>query len=91
MKNSGDRSIRNFSSLRLTGCIETFSFQGLNQLNSNSKFRFRAHFFYFTKMIPRKSWYKTYNAELLAIYQAFKSQRNYQKGYKYKIFCTYPS
>ena len=42
--------------------------------------------FYLQKMIPAKTRYKTYNNELLAIIEAFKTWRHYLKGCKYKIF-----
>ncbi len=37
-------------------------------------------------MIPTETWYKTYNQELLAIVEAFKTWRYYLKGCKYEIF-----
>ena len=37
------------------------------------------------KMILAKTWYKTHNAELLAIIEAFKTWRHYLEGRKYKV------
>ena len=42
--------------------------------------------YYSRKMILAKTWYKTYNGELLIIVEAFKTWRHYLKGCKYKIF-----
>lgn len=36
-------------------------------------------------MIPARTRYKTYDQELLVIIEAFKIQRYYLKGYKYKV------
>ena len=38
------------------------------------------------KMIPAKTRYKTYNAELLAIVEVFKTWRHYLESCKYKVF-----
>lgn len=42
-------------------------------------------------MIPVKTWYKTYNAEILAIVETFKTWWHYLKSCKYKklIFINY--
>ena len=37
------------------------------------------------KMISAKTWYKTHNAELLAIVEAFKTWRHYLEGCKHKV------
>ena len=37
------------------------------------------------KMIPAESWYKTQDAELLAIVEAFKIWRHYLEGCKHKV------
>ena len=42
--------------------------------------------FFFKKMIPIETWYKTYNGELLAIVEAFKTWRHYLKGSKHEVF-----
>lgn len=36
-------------------------------------------------MIAAKTQYKTYDTELLAIVEAFKTWKHYQKDYKHKI------
>ena len=66
----------------------------LRQLSSNwidpngsilSKFDFsQQHLiaYFFRKMIPAETQYKTYNAELLAIVEAFKTWRHYLKSCK---------
>ena len=36
-------------------------------------------------MIPAKTWYETYNAELLAIVEAFKTWRHYLEGCKHEV------
>lgn len=36
-------------------------------------------------MIPIETQYKTHDAELLAIVEAFKTWRHYLKGYKHKV------
>ena len=41
--------------------------------------------YYLTKMILIETWYKTHNAELLAIVEAFKSWPHYLEGCKHKI------
>ncbi len=42
--------------------------------------------FFSQKMISAKTWYKTYDQELLAIVEAFKTWRHYLEGCKYEIF-----
>lgn len=42
--------------------------------------------FFFEKMIPVKTNYKTHDQELLAIIKAFKTWRYYFKDCKYKVF-----
>ena len=37
------------------------------------------------KIIPAEIWYKTHNAELLVIVEAFKTWRHYLEGWKHKI------
>ena len=37
-------------------------------------------------MIIAKTWYKTHNAELLAIVKVFKTWHHYLEGYKQEIF-----
>ena len=36
-------------------------------------------------MIPAETWYETYNGELLAIVEAFKTWMHYLEGCKHKI------
>ena len=42
--------------------------------------------FYLQKMIPAKTWYKTYDGEFLAIIDAFKTWRHYLEDCKHKVF-----
>ena len=37
------------------------------------------------KMFPAETWYKTHNAELLAIIEAFKTSRHYLEGCKHEV------
>ena len=37
-------------------------------------------------MIPGETQYKTHNVKLLAIVEAFKTWRHYQKDYKHEVF-----
>lgn len=57
----------------------------LNQLILNSG-QWHLMPFFSRKMILAKTRYKTYNGELLAIVEAFKTWRHYLKGCKYKVF-----
>ena len=41
--------------------------------------------FFFRKMIPTETWYKTHNSKLLAIVKAFKIWRHFLEGCKYKV------
>ena len=41
--------------------------------------------FFLRKMIPAETWYETYNGELLAIIEVFKTWRHYLKGCKHKM------
>ena len=41
--------------------------------------------FFSRKMIPAEIWYKTYDGELLAIVEAFKTWRHYLKGCKHEV------
>ena len=41
--------------------------------------------YFFRKMMPAESRYKTHDAELLAIVEAFKTWRHYLKGCKYEV------
>ena len=42
--------------------------------------------FFFQKMVLAKTRYKTYNSELLAIVEDFKTWKHYLEGFQYKIF-----
>ena len=42
--------------------------------------------FFFQIMISVETWYKTYDQELLAIVEAFKTWRHYLESCKYKVF-----
>ncbi len=41
--------------------------------------------FFSKKIIPTETWYKTYNGELLAIIEAFKTWKHYLKGCKHEV------
>lgn len=41
--------------------------------------------YYLRKIIPAKTWYKTFNNKVLVIVKAFKTWRHYLKGCKYKV------
>lgn len=41
--------------------------------------------FFSQKMILTKTKYKTYNGELLAIVELFRTWKHYLEGYKYKV------
>ena len=41
--------------------------------------------FFFRKMIPAETWYKTHDGELLAIVEAFQTWRHYLKSYKHDV------
>ena len=42
--------------------------------------------FFFRKIIPAETWYKTHDDKLLAIVEAFKTWCHYLEGYKHKVF-----
>ena len=42
--------------------------------------------YFIKKMIVAKTCYETYNSELLAIVEAFKTWRYYLEGYKHEVF-----
>ena len=42
--------------------------------------------YFFRKMIPTETQYKTHDAQLLAIVEAFKTWRHYLEGCKHKVF-----
>ncbi len=42
--------------------------------------------FFSQKMISAETWYKTYDQELLAIVEAFKTWSHYLEDCKYKVF-----
>lgn len=57
-----------------------------DSFSSNSKIgQWYSVAFFFQKMIPTKTWYKTHNQELLTIVEAFKTWCHYLEGCKYEI------
>ena len=58
----------------------------LSQLASDNLGWWNPIAFYSQKIIPAKTWYKTYNGKLLAIVKAFKTWQHYLEGCKYKVF-----
>ena len=57
-----------------------------SQLTSDNLDQWHPIAFYSQKIIPVKIRYKTYNSELLAIIEAFKTWRHHLKDYKHKVF-----
>ena len=57
----------------------------LSQLILNNLGQWHPVAFYSWKMISAKTWYKTYNGELLAIVEAFKTWRHFLKDCKQKV------
>ena len=55
----------------------------LSQLTDLGRWHLVAY--YFRKMIPAKTWYKTHDGELLAIVEAFKTWRHYLEGCKHEV------
>ena len=41
--------------------------------------------FFSRKMIPVETWYKTYNGDLLAIVETFKTWRHYLESFKHEV------
>ena len=56
----------------------------LSQL-TNDLSRWHPVAYFLRKMIPAKTWYKTYNNKLLAIVEAFKIWRHYLKSCKHEV------
>ena len=56
-----------------------------NQLTLNDLDQWHLVAFFFRKMIPAKTRYKTNNRELLAIVKMFKTWRHYLKSYKHEV------
>ena len=56
-----------------------------NQLISDDLSQWHPVAFFFRKMIPAETWYKTHNGKLLAIVEAFKTWRHYLKGCKHEV------
>ena len=42
--------------------------------------------FFFRKIIPTETWYKTHNGKFLAIVKVFKTWRHYLEGCKHEVF-----
>ena len=57
----------------------------LSQLTLHNLSQWHPVAFYSQKMILTKSWYKTHDAELLAIVEAFKTWGHYLEGCKHKV------
>ena len=57
----------------------------LSQLTLDDLGRWHLVAYYSHKVIPAKTWYKTYNGELLAIVEVFKTWRDYLKDCKHKV------
>ncbi len=60
--------------------------ENLNPISSKSEIgQWHLVAFFSRKMIPPKIQYKTYDQELLAIVEVFKTWRHYLEGCKYEI------
>ena len=57
----------------------------LNDLNKSDFSQWYSVVYFFRKMIPAKTQYETYDAELLAIVEVFKTWCYYSKGCKHKV------
>ncbi len=57
----------------------------LSQLTSDNSGQWHPVAFFSKKMIPAETRYETYNGELLAIIEAFKSWRHYLEGCKHEV------
>ena len=57
----------------------------LSQLISDNLGQWHPVAYYFQKMIPAKTRYKTHNGEFLAIVEAFKTWQHYLKSCKHKV------
>ncbi len=57
----------------------------LSQLTLDDLGRWHPVAFFFRKMIPAKTWYKTHDGKLLAIIEAFKTWRYDLEGCKHKV------
>ncbi len=57
----------------------------LSQLTLDDSDRWHSVALFSRKMIPAETWYETYNGELLAIVEAFKTWRHYLEGCKYEV------
>ena len=58
----------------------------LSQLTLDNLCQWYPIVFFFRKMIPAETWYKTYDGKLLAIIEMFKTWRHYLESCKYKVF-----
>ncbi len=56
-----------------------------SQLTSDNLGRWHPVAFLYRKIIPAETWYETYNGELLAIVEAFKTWRHYLEGCKHEF------
>ena len=56
-----------------------------NDLNKSDFGQWHLVAYFSRKMIPVETRYKTHDAELLAIVEAFKTWRHYLEGCKYKV------
>ena len=57
-----------------------------SQLTSDNLSRCHLIAFFFRKMIQTKTWYETYDGELLTIIEAFKTWKCYLKVCKHELF-----
>ena len=58
----------------------------LSQLTPDDSGRWHPVAFFSCKMIPTETKYETYNSELLAIVEAFKTWRHYLEGSQHRVF-----
>ena len=79
----------NASDYAIDGVLRQLNFNSnaiSNDLNKSDFGQWHPIAYFSRKMIPAKTQYKTYNAELLAIIKAFKTWRHYLEDCKYKVF-----
>ena len=60
----------------------------LNDLNKSDFSQWHPVVYFFRKMIPAKTRYKTHNTELLVLVEAFKIWRYYLEGCKHEVFVS---
>ena len=65
--------------------VSEHAISGVLSQQTNDSDRWHPVAYFLRKIIPAKTQYKTYDGQLLAIVEAFKTWRHYLKGCKYEI------